>query len=369
MTSATEAPPHAAAGAPSRPPLSRLHPARAAWLQRLLPGGVPTLWCPLLTPYAADGAIDAPRLRAHLRFLQPHVKGLLVPGSTGDGWQLHDDEVRALLELLADEAPPLGMHLLIGVLKTSTPEVLASLQAHMAWLRQRAGVAAGADPVTVLRHSGVCGFTVCPPKGEHLPQAELLAALDSVLATGLPIALYQLPQVTGNEMTPQTVATLADRHANLLMLKDTSGADRVAAAGFRQAFLVRGAEGGYSRHLAAVGGDYDGFLLSTANVFGPQLAEVIGQVQAGRQADADALSARLQAVADAVFGAAAVLPYGNAFTNANKALDHFMAHGPQAAGIAGPRLHSGHTLPSELIALAGQALTTHGLMPERGYLA
>lgn len=364
MIFATEAHPIAAAE-----PLSRLHPARAGWLQQLLPGGVPMLWCPLLTHYTAEGAIDAPRMRAHLRFLQPHVKGLLAPGSTGDGWQLADDEVRALLTLLADEAPPLGMHLLIGVLKTSTPEVLTALQDHMAWLRQRAGAPAADDIAAVLRHSGVCGFTVCPPKGDSLPQAELLAALDGVLATGLPIAVYQLPQVTGNEMTPQTVAALADRHANLLMLKDTSGADRVAAAGFRQAFLVRGAEGGYSRHLSIAGGDYDGFLLSTANVFGPQLAEVIDHVQAGRQLQADALSDRLQAVADAVFGAAAALPYGNAFTNANKALDHFMAHGPQAAGIAGPRLHSGQVLPAGLIALAGNALATQGLMPQRGYLS
>lgn len=353
---------------PAADALDRLQTARAAWLRRLLPDGVPRLWCPLLTPYTASGAIDAERLRAHLRFLQPHVKGLLVPGSTGDGWQLSDTEARTLLDLLADEAKPRGLQLLVGVLKTTTAGVLAALQQHMAWLRQRAPDAAAGD-ADVLRASGVCGFTVCPPQGEHLTQPELLAALDAVLATGLPIALYQLPQVTGNEMAPQTVAALADRHANLLMLKDTSGADRVAAAGFRQAFLVRGAEGGYSRHLALAGGDYDGFLLSTANVFGPQLAELIGHVQAGRQPEADALSARIEAVADAVFGAAAALPYGNAFTNANKALDHYMAHGPEAGRIAGPRLHSGHQLPAGLIEQAGQALRTHGLMPQRGYLA
>lgn len=352
---------------PVADPLARLQPARAAWLQRLLPGSVPRLWCPLLTPYTEAGNIDAARLQAHLRFLQPHVQGLLVPGSTGDGWQLAEAEARTLLNLLVDSAAPSGMHLLVGVLKTTTDEVLAALQQHMAWLRGRAPAAT--SDAEVLRASGVCGFTVCPPKGEGLTQPELLAALDQVLATRLPIALYQLPQVTGNEMAPATVAALADRHANLLMLKDTSGADRVAAAGFRQAFLVRGAEGGYSRHLALAGGHYDGFLLSTANVFGAQLAEVIGHVQAGRQAQADALSARIEAVADAVFGAAAALPYGNAFTNANKALDHHMAHGPGAARIAGPRLHSGHLLPEALIALAGQALQTQGLMPQRGYLA
>ena len=352
-------------------PLDRLAPRRAAWLQRLLPDGVPRLWCPLLTPYTADGAIDAARLQAHLRFLQPHVRGLLVPGSTGDGWQLADDEVRTLLQLLMDEAPALGLHLLVGVLKPGLHEMLATLAEMRAWLCQRAGVVDAEDDLSlarVLRHSGVVAFTVCPPHGTQRSQAEIAASLDRVLATGLPMALYQLPQVTGNEMAPQTVAALADRHAHLLMLKDTSGADRVAAAGFRQAFLVRGAEGGYSRHLAAAGGDYDGFLLSTANVFAPQLATLLAHLDAGRQAEADALSARLQAVAEAVFAAAAPLPYGNAFTNANKALDHFMAHGPQAEAVPGPRLHSGHTLPTALIGAAGHALRQHALMPARGYL-
>ncbi|URI06085.1 dihydrodipicolinate synthase family protein [Aquincola tertiaricarbonis] len=356
-------------------PLDRLAPRRAAWLQRLLPDGVPRLWCPLLTPYTAQGAIDAPRLQAHLRFLQPHVRGLLVPGSTGDGWQLADDEGRTLLQLLMDQAPRLGLHLLVGVLKPGLDDMLATLADLSGWLHRRAGMAASADGASddtelarVLRHSGVCGFTVCPPHGAGLTQDEIATALDRLLATGLPMALYQLPQVTGNEMAPQTVAALADRHANLLMLKDTSGADRVAAAGFRQAFLVRGAEGGYSRHLAAAGGDYDGFLLSTANVFAPQLAALLAHLDAGQQAQADALSARLQAVVEAVFAAAAPVPWGNAFTNANKALDHFMAHGPQAEAVPGPRLHSGHLLPPALISAAGQALRQHALMPARGYL-
>ena len=66
--------------------------------------------------------------------------------------------------------------------------------------------------------------------------------------------------------------TLASRHANLLMLKDTSGADRVAdagGAGIDELFTGARRRSGYSRHLKLAGGRYDGFLLSTANVFGP----------------------------------------------------------------------------------------------------
>ncbi len=342
-----------------------LRPQRAALLQRLLPDGAPTLWCPLLTHYDDAGRIDFARIRRHLDFLAPSVRGFLVPGSTGDGWQLSDEQAQELLAGVVEMAVERRLALLIGVLKPSGGAMHEAIARSLRWLQQRAGAD---DPLTALRAASVAGFTYCAPHGAALSQGEIADALDSLLATGLPASLYQLPQVTGNRIAPETVHSLAARHANLLMLKDTSGEDSVADAGPTDLFLVRGAEGGYSRHLKLGGGRYDGFLLSTANVFGAQFAQLIEQLRQGRRAEADALSARLEAVVNAVFAAAAPLPYGNAFTNANKALDHFMAHGPDARAVTPPRLHSGQRLPGELIARAGEELLRHGLMPARGYL-
>lgn len=339
--------------------------ARSALLRRLLPDGVPTLWCPLLTHYDDDGRIDFVRIRRQLDFLSPSVRGFLVPGSTGDGWQLSDDEAQQLLAGVVEMAIERRLALLIGVLKPSGEAMHATMARTLRWLQQRAG---SDDPLTALRSASVAGFTYCAPHGAALTQAEIAGVLDSLLATGLPASLYQLPQVTGNRIAPETVRTLAARHANLLMLKDTSGEDRVAESGLTDLFLVRGAEGGYSRHLKLGGGRYDGFLLSTANGFGPQLAELIEHLRQGRRHEADALSARLEAAVNEVFAAAAPLPYGNAFTNANKAIDHFMAHGPGAADVMPPRLHSGERLPGGLIATTGAALVRHGLLPARGYL-
>ena len=59
---------------------------RRQLLARFFPNGVPTLWCPLITHYDADGVIDRKRMAAHLEHISPFVKGILVPGSTGDGW-------------------------------------------------------------------------------------------------------------------------------------------------------------------------------------------------------------------------------------------------------------------------------------------
>lgn len=344
----------------------RFTPGRAAWLDTLLPEGVPGLWCPLLTHYTADGALDRPRMRAHLDFLQSSVRGLLVPGSTGDGWQLDDAQAHELLDFMLGEARTRGLRLLAGVLKPDTAQMLDGLARTMAWLRARPDAAVGTD-AAVLRHAGLCGFAVCPPHGA-LPQSAIREALDRLLATGLPLALYQLPQVTGNELSASTLAWLADRHANLLMVKDSSGEDRIARDGFRSAWLMRGAEGGYSMQLAASGGAYDGLLLSSANAFGPPLARMLAGLHAGDAAQAHALSGTISAVMAETFAAAAPLPSGNVFTNANKALDHFMAHGPAAAGLPGPRLHGGGHLPPALIAETGAILARHGLMPARGYL-
>lgn len=344
---------------------TRYTPARSTLMQRLWPLGIPTLWCPLLTHYTADGRLDLDRMRRHLDYLQASVKGYLIPGSTGDGWQLSDPEVRSLLEFAVDEAVKRKVHLLIGVLKPTTEEMLRTIDDTTAWLCRRTGAS---NETEALMRSSVCGYTVCPPNGRELSQQQIESALESVLVKGLPTSLYQLPQVTQNEMAPETVSRLAARHPNFVMLKDTSGGDRVAAAGVRDVYLVRGAEGDYSTHLSISGGAYDGFLLSTANVFGPHYAALIEQLQNGRRAEADAASQRIAKVIATVFEAAAALPYGNAFTNANKAMDHWFAHGPQGRDREGPRLHSGQRLPAEVIGVARAALEAEGLLPAHGYL-
>jgi dihydrodipicolinate synthase/N-acetylneuraminate lyase len=339
---------------------------RQQLIGRLFPRGIPRLWCPLLTHFDDGGAIDRDRTRAHLQFLRGSVRGLLIPGSTGEGWEIDAVETRTLLECVLDEIARTGMHLLIGVLKTDVDAMLQTIADTTAWLKRRTGVD---DPLESMVRSGVCGFTVCPPSGAGLTQDRIAAGLEAVLAHGLPTALYQLPQVTRNEMSSETVVALADRFPNFYLLKDTSGRDLIAASGLRAVFLVRGAEGGYASHLAEGGGAYDGFLLSTANSFGPELARIVAHLERGESEAARALSARLSAFADEVFAQAARVPAGNAFTNANKAVDHFFAHGPQAGRLPAPRLHSGVRLPEELIEATRDALTRHRSMPQRGYLA
>jgi len=341
---------------------------RTELLARLFPAGVPPLWCPLLTHYDSRGGVDRVRMQAHLRHVSQWVRGYLIPGSTGDGWELTPEETREVMDFAVTAARERDLHLLIGILLPTTQAVVARIVETVRWLER---ALRAPSPDAALAAAQVRGFAVCPPIGADLSAAEIEGGLAAVLDLGLPTALYQLPQVTHNEMSPEVVARLAARYPNFVLLKDSSGADRIALSELRPqgVHLVRGAEGEYAQWLTRGGGPYDGLLLSTANCFAAELADLVARAEAGDLAGAEVVSRRLTEGVQAVFGLVADLPSGNAFANANKAMDHFFAYGPTAEQFDPPLLHNGLRLPAEVILATKDVLARYGLLPERGYLA
>ena len=128
--------------------------------------------------------------------------------------------------------------MLIGVLRKNLAEMLAVMEDTVHWLRERTGTSSDRAAMSA---SGVVGFTVCAPSGAELSQPEIRDGLAAVLEMGQPTAIYQLPQVTQNEVAPETAAWLAARYAHFYLLKDTSGQDRVALSGvdLQGVFLCR----------------------------------------------------------------------------------------------------------------------------------
>ncbi len=340
---------------------------RSELLADLFPAGVPTLWCPLLTHYDTKGAIWESRTIAHLKHLSPSIKAFLIPGSTGDGWELKDRETERVLEIALGQAPELGFSLLIGILKPDSESVLSALEQTLQIIMARA---AESDALSALKRTGVCGFAVCAPTGKAVPQDEMVFRLSSILELGVPVALYQLPQVTKNEISPETVKDLADRFPNLILFKDSSGGDRVALSrkDFGGVFKVRGAETDYSKWLDGSRVRYDGFLLSTANCFARELAQMIEQSRQGRADRAREISERLSAIIIEVFQIVSPIRSGNAFANANKAMDHLFAFGSNAMDAPPPRLHDGSTIPIQAIRRTAEVLARHDVLPRDGYL-
>ncbi len=318
----------------------------------LFPSGIPKLWCPTITHFSGAATPDATRIEDHLRRIAPHIKGILVPGSTGEGWQMSDQDVRNLLAIVLPLAQQLGIRALLGVLKTDVEQMLATLDSLQ----------------HVSDHPAVAGFTVCPPKGAHLSQAEIGDGLRKLLKRGQPTALYQLPQLTGNEMSPETVAALATEFPNFFLFKDTSGADRVALSGLDLGgvFLVRGSEqAGYAQWQRAGGGPYDGFLLSTTNAFAPELHHLLQLLEAGRTEEATQLSKELERLVTGAFEIVKDVPHGNAFANANKLLEHVRTFGAASLQQPPPMLYSGVRLPVELIVRVQELLASSTLPSAR----
>jgi dihydrodipicolinate synthase/N-acetylneuraminate lyase len=340
---------------------------RSELLAELFPEGIPSLWCPLLTHYDSKGRISEARMISHLRHLSPYVKGFLIPGSTGDGWELRPAETQRVLQIALSQAGQLGFSLLIGVLKQDIQSMIGTIEQTLEIITTRAEES---DPMTALKSARVCGFAVCAPAGKDVSQDDMQFGLASVLELNVPTALYQLPQVTKNDMSPDTVKNLADQFHNLVLFKDSSGSDRVALArkDLGGVFKVRGAETDYSKWLDGSRARYDGFLLSTANCFARELAQMI-EYSTSRQPDlARQISERISAIIIEVFQLVSSLRTGNAFANANKAMDHLFAFGSKAMHTPPPRLHNGTTIPIDVIRRAAEVLARHDLLPRDGYL-
>jgi len=280
---------------------------------------------------------------------------------------MNDDDIRQLLTVILDIARETDIRVLIGVLKTDVSSMLESIDTTMAFLKERTGIH---QNIEALLASNVVGFTVCPPKGSQLSQSALASALTEVASRELPMAVYQLPQVTGNELTAETIQALAAQYPGFYLFKDTSGTDRVGLSGldFHDVFLVRGAEGDYHRWLKSAGGPYNGFLLSTANVFAAQLDAVLTMLDEGQADQAASLSGRISRVIEGCFKMLAGFTTGNAFTNANKVLDHLMAFGEEGLYRDPPLLYSGVRLPVKTIEQAAGLLRREKLFPASGYL-
>lgn len=335
-------------------------------IKEMFPEGMPKLWCPLLTHYDDKNAFDENRMYRHIQSILSNVKTFLIPGSTGDGWDMTNIERKRILESIISFSNKLELKILVGILETEKGAARKNIIDTLDWLK---GITCTNETVECLKKSKVCGFTICPPQGSELSQQEIEEQLASVLELNLPTALYQLPQITQNEVSPDTVRSLASEYPNLFLFKDTSGNDKVALSGFNFSglYLVRGAEGDYGKWLKNNGGVYDGFLLSSANCLSGVLTEVI-KSSGGNGGRESKLSTELTELTSAVFDTCSILPHGNVFTNANKAIDHFMAYGKDAYEKKPPMLYSGNRIPVDIIRTVGTIIEIHGLMPNKGYM-
>ena len=158
----------------------------------------------ITTPFHEDMSVDHEALTAHVAWmLESGCAGIVALGSLGESQTLSTDEKVAILNTVR-RATPKHCPVIAGIAGLSTPECIT--------LAQRA------------EREGCDGVMVLPAYVYKGDWPETRAHYGSVIASvSLSCMLYNNPIAYGIDVTPDQLAELADAHANLHAVKESSG--------------------------------------------------------------------------------------------------------------------------------------------------
>ena len=236
----------------------------------------------LATPFDADGAIDEAKLRQLVdRSIDGGVHGVVACGSTGEFAALTAEERRRVIEIVVEQTAG-RVPVVAQTGATSTAEAISN---------SRHAQEVGADVLMLVT-----------PYYEPLTLEETVDYIRAVASSvETPVMLYNIPDATGVNLDPDTVAKLADELENVRYIKDSSAnmeqalqlihhhSDRIAT------FM-----GWDSLILSALTEGAAGVMAGAANVVPQQIVAVYDAVAAGDLASAREQWDQLYPVIDAL---------------------------------------------------------------------
>lgn len=158
---------------------------------------------PLATPLASDESIDEKALRAMARFmLDQGVDGLVVGGSSGEGFNLEADELRRLTATVAEEMRD-SRPLISGVIANSTRAAIAKAKA--------------------VADLGVSALQVTPVHYIYKTDDESMIRHFRAIhdACGLPIIVYNV--VPWNYLSPKLLLRMMSEVPGVFGVKQSAG--------------------------------------------------------------------------------------------------------------------------------------------------
>ncbi len=242
--------------------------------ERYRPGGVNPA---LVTPFTRDDEIDEEALRNLLRFVLPHVDGVVPCGTTGEFVNMSHGERRQVLEICIDE---------VG---DQIPVIAGT------------GAASTREAIQLARHAQEAGATAClvvtpyylhpSDKGIYQHFFEVARAVD------LPIITYNIPQTVDAYIPRQVLEDLSEID-NIVGLKDSSGnlpytMEVLEMTQGRLDVLV----GHDEVVLPALAGGCSGMILASAQVFPEIWQQVLTSVREGDLQTARQLQMKVQKLA------------------------------------------------------------------------
>ncbi len=258
----------------------------------------------LVTPFTETGEID---WTAHDRLIdfqiEAGIAGLVPVGTTGEAATLSEDEAARLIERTARRAEGRA-YVLAGAGSNATAKAVCAT---------RRAVDAGAD--------GVLHIT---PYYNKPGQDGLIAHFAAIAAaTDKDVMLYSVPGRTGIAIAPQTAATLAGAHRNIVAIKEAGG-DPGRATDLRAAcgkdFIVHSGDDGLALAFYALGAR--GLTSVLSNVMPAECVAMYRAWVQGNPAEALDWHDRLAPAARAMFCEASPAPAKYALARQRRLSDH-----------------------------------------------
>ena len=222
----------------------------------------------ITTPFGADGAVDEAFLKQHVAWLlDAGCKGVVALGSLGEGATLTFGEKVRILEVCHT------------VTKGRVP-----LVASISGLATAECVALAKEAARV----GCDGLMVLPPYVYRGDWPETEAHFSAVLsATKLSCMLYNNPIAYGTDLSAEDVKALADKHANVHAVKESSGDVRRITAvrallGSRLALFA----GLDDMIVEAIAVGADGWVAGLVNALPSESVTLVDLAKAGRTEEA-----------------------------------------------------------------------------------
>ncbi|WP_077488846.1 4-hydroxy-tetrahydrodipicolinate synthase [Sinomonas mesophila] len=217
----------------------------------------------LATPFTSDEAIDVATLRRVVdRSIEAGVDGVVAAGSTGEVGALSSEErlllIDTVIEHTAGRVPVIAQ---TGA--TSTAEAIRL---------SKAAEKSGADVLMLIT-----------PYYEPLSVEETVAYLKDVAGSvSIPVMLYNIPAVTGVNLDPATVRSLAEDVENIRYIKDSSANWEQALQLIHHHSDVIGTFIGWDAYLySALVEGAAGVMAGTANVVPGEIVDVARRIAEG----------------------------------------------------------------------------------------
>nr|HID12226.1 hypothetical protein [Anaerolineae bacterium] len=167
---------------------------KTEWLKGIFPA--------LVTPFTKDDGLDEKAYRELIRFVLPHVNGVVPCGTTGEFSYLSLAERKRAIEVCLDEVGG-RVPVVAGTGCASTRETVALME----WARD----------------AGATGALVVAPYYLKPTFNEVYDHFRAVDRVGLPIVLYNIPQCAGTHFKWWTAEGMLLDLDNVIGIKDSSG--------------------------------------------------------------------------------------------------------------------------------------------------